>query len=67
MFSFLSFSRNGKSGMEIERILLETGLSTQNKKNPVSQRPIPIDVSFVWFFSVVVLSVCIFVRLFLGF
>lgn len=35
--------------MEIEMIPLETELSTQIKKNPASQRPLPIDVSFVGF------------------
>jgi len=43
------FSRNGRNGMEIETIPLETELSTQTKKNPASQRPVPIDVSFVGF------------------
>lgn len=33
--------------MEIEMIPLETELSTQTKKNPVSQRPMSIGVSFM--------------------
>lgn len=33
--------------MEIEMIPPEAELSTQTKKNPASQRPMPVDVSFV--------------------
>lgn len=33
--------------MEIEMIPPEVELSTQTRKNPASQRPVPIDVSFV--------------------
>nr|XP_054507558.1 G-protein coupled receptor-associated protein LMBRD2 isoform X5 [Agelaius phoeniceus] len=39
---------NGRSGMEIERILPEAELSTQTRKNPASQRPMPIDVPAWW-------------------
>lgn len=41
------FSRNGRSDMEIETIPPEAELSTQTRRNPASQRPVPIDVSSV--------------------
>lgn len=39
--------RNGKNDMEIEKILPETEMFTQIKKNLVSQSPAQIDVSHV--------------------